>query len=98
MWGILLSGYEVFKSDTEASWTGLNPVVYKLPAFYHILQKVGVYAIAIAIVLSGIGLTWAAHNPQKLGEAKDKVVRVFAAALGIFSVAGIVTLIYSIAI
>lgn len=96
MHGLLLSGYDAFKSDTSSAWTGLNnAVVYDLPSVYHLLQKFGLYALGICFVISVIVLYWVAKNPQKLGEAKEKVTRVCIAAVCMFGVGGIVSLIYN---
>lgn len=99
MHGLLLSGYDAFKSDTSSAWTGLNnAIAYDLPSVYHLLQKFGVYAVGIAFLISCGVLMWVAQNPQKLGEAKDRITRVCIATTGMFGVGGIVALVWSMAL
>ncbi len=97
MRGILLSGYDAFKSDTSSPWTELENAVNDLPAIYHVVQKAAVYSLAIALVLSAAGLIWAANNPKKLGESKDKIIRIFVVGIAVFGVGEIVALIYNLA-
>ena len=98
MYGIILTGYEAFESDTASSWTGLNnAVVYNLPSFYHLFQRFGVYACGIAFLLSCAALMWVSGNPQKLGDAKEKLTRVCIMGVCMFGTGGIIALIYKMA-
>lgn len=65
---------------------------------YRILMIVAVYASGIAIIVSAIILIWNSRNRDRLGESKKYVVQVLIISALIFSVAGIVELVQSLAI
>lgn len=94
MRGILLSGYEAFKTDTTSAWTGLDDSVSYIPYLYSLFKKFGVYAFAIAILLAASALMLIGHNPTKMAEGRDRLVTVLWAGLGLFSVGGLIALIY----
>lgn len=58
--------------------------------FYHNMLTIAVYASFIAVIITAAALVMNATNRIKLGEAKQKVLRVFIVSVLIFAVTGLV--------
>ena len=96
---LLTGGYEDFYlREGRTPWAEVNNFSYSFVSLYHVFRQVGVYACGIAVLLTGFYMMWYSGNRQKLAEQKQTVTRKCIIIIGIFGVAGIISLIQKISI
>lgn len=95
----LMLSFDRFEQLSDGGYWKLSRILRNLGRFlYHNIFLIAVYCSGIAVLLAATCLILNARNRIKLGEAKEKVVRVMIVSILIFGTTGLVQLVRDIAI